>query len=511
MKKFKYLSLILCLVLALQCLAVPVSAAETTEDPYLATEAPAEPELMTQDSGAAFGTVSIQQGCRTINGMVPLGGTDRKLDTAQGVFLYEMNTETVVYSYNPDMKLAPGNLAKIVTSLIALEMCEEDELVTVNSVNISKLPAGAVNVKLKHDEQLTVADLVRCMIMGMANDAAVAIAEHVAGTQQAFVDLMNARVKQMGCTGTEFTNVHGLENVSHSYTTARDMAKIVVDAIKNEAFNKIFCTTDYIVPATERSKERELVTSNYLMDERIMRDFRDQRVIGGMQSYHAAYGANLVVTAKTYVKEGETVSPDRDFYYVGVILGATRVLADNGWQPLIFGNFNEMNDLIKFGFDKFKINRILYKGMSLHQFSVAGGESSAVGQSTMDYDTVVPIAATMDNLNIKYFVTNKGDLTAPIKKDQMIATMEVWYRNSCMAEAEVYSMGNVKAMNNTGVTIRSTAVRRDSDASGALAVIGTICVIVLGLAVAYLAFNAYMRSRARARHRRRREARRRNR
>ena len=93
----------------------------------------------------------------------------------------------------------------------------------------------------------------------------------------------------------------------------------------------------------------------------------------------------------------------------------------------------------------------------------------------------------------------------------MIATMQLEYRNSVLAEAEVYSMGNVKSANDTGVTIRSVATRSDSDDSGFLSVIGVICVIVLGLAVVYLAFNAYMRSRMRARHKKRRAARRRNR
>ena len=87
--------------------------------------------------------------------------------------------------------------------------------------------------------------------------------------------------------------------------------------------------------------------------------------------------------------------------------------------------------------------------------------------------------------------------------------MQIEYRDSVLAEAEVFSMGDVKAMDETGVTIRSTAVRSDSDDSGFLSVIGTICVIVLGLAAAYLAFNAYMRSRIRAQRRRRRANRRR--
>ena len=92
----------------------------------------------------------------------------------------------------------------------------------------------------------------------------------------------------------------------------------------------------------------------------------------------------------------------------------------------------------------------------------------------------------------------------------MIATVQISYRNSVLAEAEVYAVGNVKSASETGVTIRSTAVRSDADASGFLSVLGTICVTILILLAVYLAFNAYMRSRIRARRKRRRQNRRRN-
>ena len=112
---------------------------------------------------------------------------------------------------------------------------------------------------------------------------------------------------------------------------------------------------------------------------------------------------------------------------------------------------------------------------------------------------------------VNHFSVKDGGLTAPVKKDQLIATMQLEYRNSVIAEAEVYAMGDVKKTTETGVTIHSTAAPSDSDGSGFLRVVGIICVIVLGLAAAYLAFNAYMRSRMRARQRRRRANRRRNR
>ena len=196
--------------------------------------------------------------------------------------------------------------------------------------------------------------------------------------------------------------------------------------------------------------------------------------------------------------------------FIAVVLGAVRTFAENGWMPLNYGNFNEVSELLNYGFNNFKVNRIVYEGMALSQFVVNGGESYVVGESMVDIDSVVPNSAQMNNLQMNYKIVD-GGLRAPIQKNQLIATLEIQYRNSVMAEVEVFAVSGVKAMDDTGVTIRSTAVRSDSDESGILSVIGTISVIILGLAIAYLTFNAYMRSQMRARRRRRRAARRRNR
>lgn len=493
MKKIKCLSMMLSLLMLLSW-AIPAAATEvTTPEGTIAVI----PQTLPQEEELAFGTVCIKNGCRTINGLVPLGGSDRKLDTAQAAFLYETTTGTVVYSYNPDAKVSSGTLSKIVTAMVTLDHMKLEETITINTDNISRL-GGATNVDLRNGETVTVEDLLCCLLMENANDAAVVLAEKVAGNQSSFVTLMNQKAKEVGCTNTEFGNIHGLDTAPN-ITSARDMAKIVHAAIQNEDFVKIFGLETYTVPETEKHEERELLTTNYFLSNRVIPDFQDERVKGGMQSMTNAAGASIVLTAEY-----------KDMKYIAVVLGAVRTYKENGWSVESYGNFNEMTDLIRHGFDRYKINRIIYDGMALSQFSVIGGESNAVGQAVVDVDSVVPINAQMNNLQMNYKVANNG-LTAPIKKGDLIATLEVKYLNSVMTEVEVYSMGNVKAADNTGVVIRSTAARSDADDSGILSVIGTICVIILGLAVAYLGFNAYMRSRLRARRKKRRAARRRNR
>lgn len=493
MKKFKRLSLFLCMTILLQCICMPVCAIETTE-----VQESTDALLPTQQEPAAFGTVCIQNGCRTIEGMVPLGGSERRLDTALSAFLYEMNTGTVIYAYNPDLKLAPGSLVKIVTAIVALEHCELEDMVTVAPGIKSRLPASTLDMDLTSDEVISVKDLLHGLLLISANDAAVALAEHIAGNRQAYLTLMNNWVKQIGCTNTEFASVHGVDGGA-SYTTARDMAKIVQAAIKNEDFKTIFGTPNYEIAATNKVEAREFDTMNYMIDQMIIPDFYDTRVKGGIASYETSSGACLACIAEY-----------NNMNLVCVTLGSTRVHAENGWSVISYGNFNEATELLSFAFNGYKVNRIIYDGMSLSQFKVAGGESNAVGQAVVDVDSVVPADSQMDNLIFEYSVTG-GGLSAPVAKDDLIATVAVKYRNSCLTEVEVYAMGDVKVAGQTGVTVETVAGSGDADGSAFLSVLGIICVIILGLAMAYLAFNAYMRSRMRARRRKRREARRRNR
>lgn len=499
MKKNKILSTLLCLIIFLQYVLIPVYAIETGETVVSADTQLTETMPVSQEAKEIpFGMVSIQKGCRTINGMNPLAGSDPRLATAQSVFLYEANTDTVVYAYNPDTQVHPGTLAKILLCMIVLENCELEDKVTVTEGIQSYIPAGSGNIKLKSNEVMKVVDLLHAVIMQNANDAAVALAHHVAGTTGDFLQMMNNRAKQLGCTNTEFGNISGLYT-AQSYSTGRDMAKILREAIKNPDFKDIMKAQTYTIPATEMMEERSFNTQNYFIYDRDLQDFFDDRVTGGMQTYHADTGASIAVTAES-----------KGMSYIAVVLGAVRTFAENGWMPLNYGNFNEMSELLEFGFSQFKVNRIIYDGMSLNQFVVNGAESYVVGEARVDVDSVVPTSAQMNNLQMNYKIVD-GGLRAPIQEGQLIATLEVQYRSSVLAEAEVYAVSGVKTVDNTGVTIRSTAVRSDSDTSGILSVVGTICVIILGLAAAYLAFNSYMRSKIRAQRKKRRAARRRSR
>jgi D-alanyl-D-alanine carboxypeptidase len=157
------------------------------------------------------------------------------------------------------------------------------------------------------------------MVLTWANDAAVTIAEHIAGTEGAFVQKMNEWVLRAGCTNTKFSDCHGLGSVDQR-TTARDMARIVEAATRNATFRELFGANSYTVPKTNKTDvERKLKALNYLKEETYMPDLIYKGVTGGMTHYSASSGASIVCTAE---KNGMS--------YTVVVLGSKRTFAENG-------------------------------------------------------------------------------------------------------------------------------------------------------------------------------------
>ena len=503
MKKLSALCLVLAWLILLQCVCVPAFATETdvpTDTPGASETAAAEESTVEETAPvAAYGTASVTSGCRTIEAQVPLAGSDRMTDaTGKAAFVYEKNTGTVIYAYNPDLQLYPGSLSKIMTAIIAIEQGDLDEQVTISTANYNTLPAGALNQKLKEGEVMTLKDLLYCMILQSANDAAITIAEHIAGSESAFVALMNQYAQDIGCQNTVFNNCHGLDSGGQC-TTARDMAKITEYAMKNSVFRELFGATSYTVEQTNKSEERNLKSLNYLMEKTIVPKLNDDRVTGGVASYpNASTGASIVCTAE-----------DNGLSLICVVLGSSRVFNKSGTVKT-YGNFEEVLDLLDFVYDGYKVCRLLHDGQSMSQFTVSNGENQVVGQCHTSMDAVLPADAKLDNLILKYSVAN-GGLTAPIQLDQKIATLQIWYRTSCVAETELYAMSSVRSTEDSELDIQSAASRDDSNLTDLLSFLGVVCLVIFVPLVLYLFINNMRRAMAMKRRRRRRRSRRRSR
>jgi D-alanyl-D-alanine carboxypeptidase len=309
--------------------------------------------------------------------------------------------------------------------------------------------------------------------------------------------MMNKRAVEMGCTDTHFTNAHGLDDPDQ-YTTARDMAKIVLEAINNETFCKVFGSVGYDVPPTNKvDEERTIETDNHLIYQLILRKFNRDEVTGGKTSSTGGAGSSLVCTAE-----------DHDMKLICLVMGAQRESQDG--KVSYYGNFEEMFTLLDFAFDGYKICRLLQEGQSMYQFTVAGGENQVVAQSNTSMDAILPINARMKNLLYKYTIKN-GGLTEPISKGQTVATLQIWYQNSCIAETELHAMSTVRAVADEEVSIQKGGNSGGADLKSILAFIGIVCLVILVPLVGYLAVNHIRRAVARNKRRRRRQSRRRSR
>ncbi len=200
-------------------------------------------------------------------GMAALSPVTAWADTASALdcssaILIEADSGMVLFEYNADDRHAPASITKIMTMLLVMEDLENGSLSLEDKVTTSSHASsmGGSQIWLEPYEQMTVDEMLRATAIGSANDAAVALAEHVSGTESAFVDRMNARAAELGMDGTHFVNACGLDEEGH-YTTARDIAAMSAELLRHDAI------TDYtsVWQDTLRDGETELVNTNRLV------------------------------------------------------------------------------------------------------------------------------------------------------------------------------------------------------------------------------------------------------
>lgn len=383
-------------------------------------------EINSADTSEATTTT----GCHGIDASTAYLGTQKITDNIGAAILYEVNSDTLMYASNPDLKMYPSSLVKIVTAVLAVKKGNLQDVVTVNQAVLDTVPYYAASAELIADEQITLSDLLYCMMVGSANDAAAVIATHVCGSQQAFVVEMNAYAAELGCTGTQFVNVHGLHD-EQQYTTARDMGRILIDAVKDETFLKYFSTTHYTVPGTNKTPDgRDLLTSNYLMHEDTMKIYYDSRVVGGRTG-----------TTEEGLRCLASLSESDTMQLVCVVMNSSSIYDDQG-NTEVYGSFKETSALLDAGFNGYQVKQVLYENQALIQCKVLNGTNDVVLGSAESSYSVLPAGVSASDLSYRY----SGDTTqfsAPINAGQALSTVEVWYGGLCVGEAELIAMNAV--------------------------------------------------------------------
>ena len=183
---------------------------------------------------------------------------------AASAILIEANSGQVIFEKNADQVMYPASTTKLLTTLLALEFGDLEQICTVSEEAITFYEDDVTTADLRVGEEMPLRDLLYATMVKSANDAANVVAEAISGNMNEFVRLMNQAVSVYGCTNTNFTNPNGLHNDNH-YTTARDMAIITREAMKNETFRQMAATTSYTAAATNQMRSRTWTNSNRLM------------------------------------------------------------------------------------------------------------------------------------------------------------------------------------------------------------------------------------------------------
>ena len=211
--------------------------------------------------------------------------------------VYDLSGKKVLYSYNANEHLSPASLTKLMTVLLAFENCPDlDQKISVGDVTIKE--NGAQLFGLKEGDRLSIRDLLYITLLPSANDAALALAIYIAGSEEAFSDMMNERALKMGATNTHFVNPHGLTAEGH-YTCAYDLYLMFNELLKYPEFTEIIQTASKTIEYTSADgslNSKDAKTTNQYLKGGIDTP-RTVSVIGGKTGSTQAAGKCMIVYA----------------------------------------------------------------------------------------------------------------------------------------------------------------------------------------------------------------------
>lgn len=358
--------------------------------------------------------------------------------SAKAAYLYEATSGSTLYSKNADEKMYPASTTKIMTALLAIEkisdgdISESDE-VTASESAFTGLVADGSTANIQPGETMTLSDLLHCILIASANEACNIVAEYIAGDIDSFVSLMNTRASELGCTGTHFTNTHGLPDDNH-YTTAHDLSIIYSAAYSYPIFDDIVGTAKYHVPATNMSGERELENTNRLI---ISTDtyYHYEYCTGGKTGHTNAAGYCLASSAE-----------HNGLVLISVVMGAEAVEGAGGGT--VVNSFLDSADLFRYGFNNFSYRTILEEGTLIEDVPVIHGDGadSVIVCPSSSVTAFLPNDLDIANATYDIEITDAdedGNLSAPIEKGQILGKMVMHFDGKDYGPIELISNRNV--------------------------------------------------------------------
>lgn len=338
-------------------------------------------------------------------------GTEPEIK-AEGAILYERNSGQIIYEKNPDKKLYPASTTKIMTALLLLEQGNLDEKVTVSAEAMNAVPSGSSLAGLKAGEELTMYELLICLLVPSGNDAANAVAVAVGGSISSFVEMMNERAKLLGCENTHFVNPHGFHDDDH-YTSASDLLKITLAALEYPIFEEVCGMAQATIPATNKSEERIFNNTNYMISNAETSGYLYPACTGGKTGSTTPAGRCLVAFAKK-----------DDTRLISVMLKSTTEYSASGIRQI--RSFLDTADLFDWAFDNFKWFSLISKEDPVAEVKVTLSQDKdyVVLCPQTEYSTYLYRNTNPDEIYSKE-ITVADSVEAPVKKGDELGTLTI--------------------------------------------------------------------------------------
>lgn len=353
---------------------------------------------------------------------------DLKLRCTNAV-LMDAESGTLLYSMDPYEKAYPASMTKIMTSLLAFEALEAgtitlDTVVTVSENAATQIQADEASVSLQSGEKMGMNDLLHCLLMPSANDAAIVLAEHLVGSCDVFVDKMNQRAAELGSQNTHFANVNGLHDPEH-YTCAYDLALFFREAMSHPLFRQILSTPEYTTAPTNMSDARELRLTNDIV----------------ASSYYSGRISDNYLCGKT----GSTSSAGKcltsaveidDMVLISVIMGSGPYEDEDGVTQA--GHYVETIRLLEYGFDNFHKVALTQTSSTVASVAVTLSKEGSEVAVTPSKDLSLVLPNDIPESGIQQQVTLLADtVEAPVEAGQVMGTMTFSYEGETLGEVNL--------------------------------------------------------------------------
>lgn len=358
---------------------------------------------------------------------------------AEAVVLADFKSGNILYEKNMNDQRSPASLTKIMTGLLAVEAVEKgtvklDQMITAGDDCRQGLEEDSSTAGIYPGEQMTFEDLMYCAMVVSANEACNIIATAVSGSIQGFVNAMNQRARELGCTNTLFSDTNGLTNEDH-YTSAHDLFLITREAMTHPKFVTLVNAKYYVVPATNVNKERELNSSNALLTP--------DGIYGKGYVYDGAAGVKTGFTKRAGYCLISTATKD-DRQLIAIVLGCRGPLANNPQND--YGNFSQTIKLYDWGFENFSYRTLLQAGQAVREEPVAMAKegSTVVLRPDSDVTMLLPNDIKESDVDIRVHL-NDETITAPVEEDEILGLAEIYIKGTKYAEVNLITFDAVQA------------------------------------------------------------------